>query len=91
MCVDDESRALLNRERARIEMDKSEDELLLELWDAAICPNCGKQIPEGTRIGTGRRSDGGFCSLDCYAKFHLTALQERAVHVAAIQKRHQDS
>ncbi len=43
---------------------------LLELWDKNICPNCGKGIPEGTRVGSGMKKDGGFCSLTCYASFY---------------------
>lgn len=41
----------------------------LELWDRNICPNCGKTIPQGTRVGSGRKREGGFCSLDCYTSF----------------------
>lgn len=37
---------------------------------AGTCPQCGKAIPEGTAVGTGRHSDGRFCSLECVALFH---------------------
>ena len=69
-------------------MARSEEDYLLELWDKNICPNCGKDIPERTRVGSGRKADGGFCSLDCYAKYHETELSERARKVAALAGRH---
>lgn len=43
-----------------------------EYWDEGVCPVCGKKIPEGTRVGSGRKADGGFCSLDCYTAYHGT-------------------
>ena len=72
-------------------MEKSEQECLLELWDQNICPNCGNTISERSRIGSGKKSDGGFCKLDCYAEYHKRALMQRASHVAAIFRRHQES
>jgi hypothetical protein len=54
---------------------------ILELWDKNICPNCGKEIPLGTRVGSGRKSEGGFCSLDCYVQFYSVTLLERAERV----------
>jgi len=51
-------------------MAESIEAYLLELWDQNICPNCGKTIPQGTRVGSGRKSEGGFCSLDCYASLN---------------------
>lgn len=36
-----------------------ETRLLLELWDKNICPFCGKSIPEGRRVGSGRKREGG--------------------------------
>jgi predicted nucleic acid-binding Zn ribbon protein len=63
-------------------MVTSVEAYLLELWDQSICPNCGKAIPEGTRVGSGRKSEGGFCSLDCYANFYQLALAERARRLA---------
>jgi hypothetical protein len=35
-------------------------------------------IPEGTRAGSGRKSDGGFCSLNHYAEHPKLELAERA-------------
>jgi hypothetical protein len=41
------------------------------------CPNCGQ--PLGTdRVGSGRLSDGIFCSLECLATFHDDYFDERA-------------
>jgi hypothetical protein len=57
---------------------------LLDLWDKNLCPECGKVIPHGARIGSGRKSEGGFCSLDCYAKFYQTEIIERAKKVQSL-------
>ena len=65
-----------------------DQEKLLELWDNNICPNCAREIPSGSRVGSGRKADGGFCSLNCYAEFHSLALQERAVRMQAAASRH---
>lgn len=50
-------------------MAESIEASLLKLWDRNICPNCFKTIPQGTRVGSGRKREGGFCSLDCYISF----------------------
>ena len=60
---------------------------LFELWDQNICLNCGKTIPRGTRVGSGRKSEGGFCSLDCYTIFYQLELAERARRLAERTKR----
>ncbi len=72
-------------------MGSSEAECLLELWDKNICPFCGKVIPEGTRVGSGNKSEGGFCSLQCYTDYYKTQLIERAKRVAALAARHRNS
>jgi hypothetical protein len=74
-----------------VTMAESEPDYILELWGKNICPNCGKNIAEGTRVGSGRKSEGGFCSLDCYADFYKTDLVERAKRVSALITRHQNS
>lgn len=51
---------------------------LLEYWERNVCPTCGKEIPDGTRVGSGRKADGGFCSLDCYAKYYSYELSAKA-------------
>ena len=60
---------------------------LLELWDQNICPNCGKTLLQGTRVGSGRKSEGGFCSLDCYTSFYQLQLTERAQRLTERTKR----
>ena len=72
-------------------MGESEATRLLLLWEESICPYCGKVIPEGTRVGSGRKSAGGFCSLDCYAEYYKLELIERAKRVAAIAERNRNS
>jgi hypothetical protein len=62
-------------------MDEVTAKRLLDLWDKNICPNCGKVIPERDRIGSGRKADGAFCSLDCYAEFYQHELIEKAKRV----------
>jgi len=69
----------------------SEKNYLLELWDRNIYPNCGADIPERTRVGSGNKAEGGLCSLDCYTKCHDPELAERAKRVAALAARHRDS
>lgn len=61
--------------------DKSEEEYLLELWERNVCPYCGKTIPERSRVGTGDKRCGGFCSLDCLTKYYEFELLERARHI----------
>jgi hypothetical protein len=70
------------------EMDLPEREYLLDLWAKNICPWCGNSIPEGKRVGSGRKADGGFCSVACYANYHSLELGERARKVSEIAKKH---
>jgi hypothetical protein len=72
-------------------MEKPEEEYLLELWERNICPFCGNFIPEGTRVGRGKKRLGGFCSLDCLARYYERELADRAVLLSAAFKRHQTS
>ena len=72
-------------------MARSEKDYLLELWDKNICPNCGKGIAEHSRVGSGKKADGGFCSLDCYATYYQTELTERAKKIADLSARHWSS
>jgi len=69
----------------------SDEDYLLELWAKNICPNCGKSIPPGQRVGSGQKSKGGFCSLDCYASFYQYELTERARRISEAMKRHGES
>jgi hypothetical protein len=72
-------------------MGSAEEDYLLELWDKNICPQCGKNIPEGTRVGRGSKGKGGFCSLKCVATYYELELVERAKKVAALAQRHRSS
>ena len=54
-----------------------EERFLLECWTQNVCPQCSKQIPEGKRVGSGKKSDGGFCCLDCYGEYHKKRLIEK--------------
>jgi len=72
-------------------MAESEQSYLLELWDKHICPNCGRNIQEGRRVGSGKKSEGGFCSLDCYAEYRKAELAERHKKVMALAERHRNS
>lgn len=72
-------------------MEKPEEEYLLELWERNICPFCGNHIPKGTRVGRGDRRLGGFCSLDCLAKYYEREFADRAALLTAAFRRHQNS
>jgi hypothetical protein len=50
-------------------------------------PELWQTIPQGTRVGSGRKSEGGFCSLDCYTSFYQLELAERARRLVERTKR----
>jgi hypothetical protein len=56
----------------------SEAAYLKILWDQNVCPHCGGVIEEGKRCGSGQKLEGGFCSLECYSKYHAPEFAERA-------------
>jgi hypothetical protein len=56
------------------EMEPDSDELA-RLSKVRVCPNCAKQIPEGTAVV---RAGGSFCSLNCVASYFAAEFQERA-------------
>jgi hypothetical protein len=60
----------------------SEARYLKTMWERNECPNCRCAIPEGAGVGNGRKADGAFCSLDCYAKYYALRLAEKAKLVA---------
>jgi len=72
-------------------MEESDQDYLLELWDANICPNCGATIPDGARVGSGKKREGGFCSLSCYGDYHKATLVDRHRKTLAIVERHRNS
>ena len=71
--------------------DLTQSDHLLDLWAKNICPYCGQTIPEDQRVGSGRKSDGGFCSFGCYADYYKLELQQRARRVAQMARRHGNS
>jgi predicted nucleic acid-binding Zn ribbon protein len=68
-------------------MHSEEEEYLLKLWDKCICPTCGKKIPEGTRVGSGKKSEGGFCSLHCHTTYHEDKLKRNAIKIISRNRR----
>lgn len=55
-------------------MAESERSYLLDLWEKNVCPGCKREIPQGARVGSGKKSEGGFCSLNCYIEYHKFGL-----------------
>jgi hypothetical protein len=51
---------------------------LAEMWTRGECANCGKPIGAFQRVGSGKKSEGGFCSLSCYGDYYAAELQARA-------------
>lgn len=58
----------------------SEEDYLLQLKEAGICPNCGNPTMDGRRVV---RGEGIFCSLDCVASYYAAEFSERARRLAA--------
>jgi hypothetical protein len=56
----------------------SENEYLSALWERNICPYCGNNISEATRVGSGHKARGGFCTLNCYAEYYKLELSQKA-------------
>ena len=83
-------RELLKNQRPN-DVNEAEGKVLLELWHQKICPFCEKPIPEGQRLGSGRKKEGGFCSLSCYTEYYKVKLVERLRRIAAISARHRNS
>jgi hypothetical protein len=54
-------------------------------------PTAGTKIPEGTRVGSGKKSEGGFCSLGCYGEYCKANLTERHKRAVAAVERHRNS
>jgi hypothetical protein len=66
-----------------LRMTQSEQEWLLDMWDKGVCPTCDSVIKEGQRVGNGRKWQGGFCSLKCYATYNGAELaQKRSTFMA---------
>ena len=58
-------------------MANSEEACLLDCWKRVVCPYCRKPFLETARVGSGEKKKGGFCSLDCYAKYYELEIRER--------------
>jgi hypothetical protein len=56
----------------------SESSYLKDLWERNTCPYCHTHIPADKRVGSGRISDGGFCNLGCFARYHELDLIKKA-------------
>jgi hypothetical protein len=63
-------------------MAETEHGYLEECGRRGLCPTCHEFI--ATRIGSGRQSDGTFCSLDCYGEWHRAVLIRR--HTERVKK-----
>lgn len=58
-------------------MAVNEETYLLDCWGRVVCPYCRNAFPETERVGSGRKKEGGFCSLDCYTKYYELEIRER--------------
>jgi hypothetical protein len=47
--------------------------------DPIVCRRCGKFVTRPT--GTGRRRDGVFCGVECFAIYYAKYLANRAEHI----------
>jgi hypothetical protein len=75
----------------RLGMAISEAAYLKMLWERNVCPYCLNVFASGERVGSGRKSDGGFCSLDCFSKYHALAFAEKARLLKRRIRTHNDS
>lgn len=57
--------------------DTDEESFLRQCWDSGLCPCCKRSFPASQRIGSGKRAEGGFCSLNCYAEYYKDELATR--------------
>ncbi len=55
----------------------SDEAYLLDCWRAGLGPWCRRQFPATVRVGSGKKLDGGFCSLGCYGEYHRLSIEER--------------
>jgi len=57
----------------------------------SISKNCGKAINSSALFGSGKKSEGIFCSLSCSAEYNKDKLLEKANKVQALAARHPTS
>ena len=55
----------------------TEESYLLDCSEQVVCPYCHKEFPETARVGSGQKRMGGFCSLDCYARYYELDIRDR--------------
>jgi hypothetical protein len=60
-----------------------EQEYLAHCWVSNVCPCCGNHFEPSSRVGSGSKEKGGFCSLECYAKYYQYELRERIKRFAS--------
>ena len=65
-------------------MAEDERAYLLRCYEEQICPHCKSTLAETGRYGPGRREDGVFCSMNCYALYNKRELVER--HIERLKK-----
>lgn len=71
-------------------MAEGEEAYLRTCWEQRVCPCCREAMLPGTAIGSGRASDGHFCSLRCYGQYHEGAIRRRAISVADVKGQQDD-
>jgi hypothetical protein len=71
-------------------MVTSESDYLRDLWINNTCPFCKSVFDERDRVGSGKKRDGGFCSLLCYARYYQLDLRERARRIQKDSEPNQD-
>lgn len=62
-------------------MAETEEAYLARCWERDICPYCSRIFPATQRVGSGRKKQGGFCSLACYGSYHAMDLAARQARV----------
>jgi len=58
-------------------MAVTEESFLLDCWERGVCAYCKKTFPASSRVGSGKKQEGGFCSLRCFAEYHKLTLAEK--------------
>jgi hypothetical protein len=56
----------------------SETAYLKMMGERSLCPQCYRTLVAGQQVGSGKKSDGVFCSLKCFSSYHALDLIERA-------------
>ena len=59
-------------------MDEERAARLKAALAANVCPQCGTDLTDRARYGTGRIAEGYFCSLECVAGFYAPEYLSKA-------------